>query len=132
MSDKLKNSENLTKPFDQDIEKTARQIADKYQIVLTHEDGMWFGRGLEMPTVFGEGSTPDECTENTIEALSSAAATMLEAGCTPPIPANIGKRSEQVNIRLTVEEKKVLETCAKSRGYRGLGDYMRAGALAFS
>lgn len=132
MSDKSKNSDELIRPFEKNVEETAKKLADKYQIVLTQEDGMWFGHGLEMPNVFGEGKTSNQCVKNTLEALRASIAVMLEAGQMPPMPANHGQRSEQVNIRLSAVEKAVIEAFARSKGYRGIADYMRAGALAFS
>jgi uncharacterized protein (DUF1778 family) len=36
----------------------------------------------------------------------------------------------QANVRLTPEEKAILESRAKAKGFRGLSDYIRAAALA--
>ena len=57
---------------------------------------------------------------------------MIEAGETPPAPARQGVRGEQVNVRLAREEKALLESSARQKGFRGLSDFMRAGALAFT
>jgi len=54
----------------------------------------------------------------------------LEQNEAVPAPAGEGKRTEQVNIRLTAEEKVILWASAKSKGYRGIGGYIRARALA--
>jgi hypothetical protein len=54
---------------------------------------------------------------------------MLEKGQTPPAPAREGHRSMQVNVRLTPEEKAVLESKAKAKGFRGLSDFIRASVL---
>ena len=35
-------------------------------------------------------------------------------------------------MRLTAEERALLETAAKQKGFRGLSDFIRAGALAFT
>lgn len=40
------------------------------------------------------------------------------------------RRTEQLNIRVTPEERAALEAAAKKRGFRGLADYLRA--VAFS
>jgi hypothetical protein len=40
----------------------------------------------------------------TREALTVTVATLLESGQTPPPPASENKRTEQVNVRLTLEE----------------------------
>lgn len=113
-----------------DALKKARELVERYQIVLAFEDGAWFGRALEMPMVFGEGPSPGACVRGTREALAVAAATMIDQGEAPPSPARQGIRSEQVNVRLTPEEKAILEAAARRRGFRGLSDFIRAGALA--
>jgi uncharacterized protein (DUF1778 family) len=59
-------------------------------------------------------------------------ATLLEMGQSPPPPASKNKRTEQVNLRLTVEEKQVLERAAHLHGYRGIGDYVRITSLEHS
>ena len=108
----------------------AKGLVGQYQIILDFEDGQWYGRGLELPNVFGEGRTPQQCVKNTREALTAAVASMIEVGQTPPAPAKQGARTKQVNIRLTPDEKALLEASAKSKGFRGISDLMRAAALA--
>lgn len=103
-------------------------VAD-YQIILASEDGAWYGRGLELPHVFGDGPTPAACIDNTREALAAAVAYMLEQDQTPPTPAKQGKRTTQVNVRLTAEEKVILEGTAHRKGFEGLSDFIRAAAL---
>jgi uncharacterized protein (DUF1778 family) len=58
-----------------------------------------------------------------------AVATMLEDGQSPPAPAREGHRSAQVNVRMTPEEKAVLESRAKAKGFRGLSDFIRSSML---
>lgn len=53
---------------------------------------------------------------------------MLERGQMPP--TSVSRRSEQINIRLTSEEKLLLEEESQRNGYKGLSDYVRAVALA--
>ena len=127
MSNKLKK---LNKPFKNVILATAKKVAEKYEVILSFENGQWYGRGLEMPNVFGDGKTPDECVENTRNGLIAAVAHLLEQGEVIPAPANQGKRTEQVNVRLTSEEKAILGASAKSKGFQGLADFIRAKALA--
>ena len=59
----------------------------------------------------------------------SAVAWMLEKGEVPPPPASAGRRTEQVILRLSVEEKLMLEATARSRGFSGLADYIRAAVI---
>jgi uncharacterized protein (DUF1778 family) len=55
---------------------------------------------------------------------------MIESGQTPPAPASENKRTEQINVRLTPEEKLTLEEAARSKGYRGISDFVRSASLA--
>src|SRR4051812_26952649 len=107
-----KSSGKIDRPFDPAILRRAREIADSYQIILQFEDGLYYGRGLEMPTVMNHGKTPDACVRATKDILTTAVAYLLEKGETPPAPAAENKRTEQVNVRLTAEEKLLLEEAA--------------------
>lgn len=120
----------LDRPFDRKILDKARGIADQYQIVLKYEDGDWYGHGLELPTVFGDGKTPQAAVTDTRKALVATVAYLLEKGKTPPLPAQDGKRSVQINVRVTPEEKAMLECQSRAKGFKGLSDYMRTAALA--
>ena len=120
----------MDRPFDKDVKDLAIEIVDSYQIILESEDGEFYGRGLEMPNVYGEGKTANACVKNTRDALFAAVATMIEMNETPPLPAHDNARTEQVNIRLSMIEKDVLKALAKSHGFRGLGDFIRTRALA--
>ena len=64
------------------------------------------------------------------EILTTAVAYMLEVGEVPPAAASENKRTEQINIRLTVEEKLLLEERARSKGFRGISDFVRSASLA--
>jgi predicted RNase H-like HicB family nuclease len=107
----------------------ARSLAEQYQVIMLFEDNYWSGRGLEMPLVFGGGATPEACIQDTRQAFVLAAATLIEAGERPPAPASAGLRTEQVNVRLTAEEKLLLEASAKRKGFSGLSDFIRAAAV---
>ena len=130
MSGKSRESAKaIDRPFSPDVLKQAKQIANRYQVILSCEEGHWYGRGLELPNVFGDGKTASRCVEDTREALCGAVATMLEQGPKPPAPAREGTRTQQVNVRLTAEEKAMLETTAKRKGFKGLSDFLRAAAM---
>lgn len=122
-------SKKLNKAFPEALLSTARKIADKYEIIVSSEDGEWFGKGLEMPAVFGDGKTPDECIKNTREALIAAVAHLLEQNEKIPAPASQGTRDAQVNVRLNAEEKAILTAYAHAHGFSGLADFIRATAL---
>ncbi|MFH1418286.1 MAG: type II toxin-antitoxin system HicB family antitoxin [Planctomycetota bacterium] len=117
----------IDRPFDPDILARAEAIASGYRILLDRdEDGSWIGSSVELPTVFGEGDTPDACVESTVEALIGAVAHMIELGRHPP---ESSARTEQVNVRLTPEEKFVLVGAAQRIGFQGMSDFIRVAAL---
>ena len=127
----VKTIKDISAPFDKGILAAARRIVEAYDIVLRREDGEWYGRALEYPEAMGDGKTVEQCVTATRKALLAAVATMLEAGQTPPSPARQGMRTEQVNVRLTAEEKAVLENTSKAKGFRGLSDFIRSRALEY-
>jgi predicted RNase H-like HicB family nuclease len=131
MSAKLKNSKGqaLDRPFDPAILAKARAIMAEYQIVIAFEDGEWYGHGLELPGAHGDGKTPQAAVADTRDAMVGVVAYMLEEGQRPPEPAREGHRSVQINIRVTPEEKAVLETRSRAKGFRGLSDFIRASVL---
>jgi len=138
MSAKSKSSSRKTKldparPFDPVIWKKAERIARDYAIVIqqSEEFGGYFGRGVEFPGVMGDGTSPEACIASVREGLTLATATLLEKGEVPPMPNSATEnRDQQVNVRLSRFEKLVLEDAARSRGYRGISDFMRAATLA--
>lgn len=121
-------SKKPDRPFDKAVLAQARCIAEQYRIVLEREPDGFQARSIEMPMVIVHGSSPNECEKKARDALRVAAATMLEQGQTPPTTAD--KRSAQVNVRLTAEEKLLLEESARREGFRGLSDFIRHLALA--
>jgi len=123
-----KASSSPNKRFDPAVLKRAGNIAAGYRLVLEPNDELgYIGSSVEIPTVFADGKTPDECVRATGEALTVAVATMLESGQRPP--TSRAKRSTQVNIRLSPDEKFHLQDAAARLGFRGLSDFIRAVAL---
>jgi len=124
-----KSSKAIDRPFDPEILRRARKIAQSYQIVVELEEGHYYGRGYEMPNVMDDGKTAEACISNTRDALLTAVAYLLETGRKPPLPASENKRSEQINIRLTPDERVRLEEGARNLGFRGVSDFVRASVL---
>ena len=128
---KYKDDVALDRPFDPAILKRARQLASQYRLILEPDPDLGFmGSSLEMPNVWGDGRTPDRCVRQTREALISVIATMLERGEVPPAPVSQRRRQEQINIRVTAEEKLMLEEAARSKGFRGISDFIRSTSLS--
>lgn len=124
-----KSAKAIDRPFDAQIMKKAKKIAEQYQVILSFEENHWYGRGLELPGIHGDGKTVEQCVKNTREAFSGWVAYLLEEGKRPPTPAREGTRTSQVNVRLTAEEKILLEATAKRKGFTGLSDFVRAAAM---
>ncbi len=124
-----KSAKAIDRPFDAKIMAKAKKIAEQYQVILSFEDGHWYGRGLELPGIHGDGKTVDQCVKNAREAFAGWVAYLLEEGKRPPTPAREGTRTTQVNVRLTAEEKVLLEATAKRKGFTGLSDFVRAAAI---
>lgn len=119
----------IDRPFDPAILAKARRIVEAYKIVVEFTDGEFFGECLELPGARGDGKTPDACIAHTRESAVAIAAYMLERGQRPPTAAREGIRTEQVNIRLSADEKAAIAANADRFGFRGLADYMRTAAI---
>ena len=123
-------AEEISAPFKKPVLNKARTIVDDYRITLEKNDRLGFiGSSLELPTVFADAKTPDDCYKAAREALSVAVATMIERGQKPPEPVSAHKRTFQVNVRLTAEEKILLSNAACNSGFRGISDFVRRTAI---
>ena len=130
-SAKTRHKLAVDRPFAPEVLRRASEIADQYTVILQPDPDLgYLGRGLEFPYAMDDGKTPDECVRKTREAFVAVVATMLEKGEIPPSPAVEQQRREQINIRLTAEEKLLLEEAARSKGFRGVSDFVRAASLS--
>jgi len=121
---------DLKKSFKSIVLRKAKKIANDYCITIERNERLGFiGSSVEMPTVFADAKTPEQCYKSTQEALMVAVATMIECGQRPPQPASAKKRNEQVNVRLTSEEKILLSNAASSLGFKGISDFLRSAGL---
>jgi predicted RNase H-like HicB family nuclease len=121
----------LARPFNRSTLNEARRRAAMYRIVIERDDdaGGYIGSTVEMPTVMGGGATVEACVRDVLGATAASIATMLECDVTPPAPAREGKRDQQVNIRLTAEERLALDEAARRDGFRSISEFMRNAAL---
>ena len=123
-------SKVINKPFKESIVRKARKIVADYRIILERNERLGFiGSSVELPTVFADAKTPEQCYKATQDALMVAVATMIECGQRPPPPASAGRRTEQVNVRLTAEEKLLFANAAMNLGFKGISDFIRSTAL---
>jgi predicted RNase H-like HicB family nuclease len=102
-----------------------------YRLVITWEDDLdgYFGRTAEMPSVMADGPTVEECARETMNATIASIATLLEKGEPVPAPASEGRRDQQVNVRLTLDEKDRIDAAARQAGFRSVSDFIRHAAL---
>ncbi|MGA2914662.1 MAG: hypothetical protein ABSE89_01395 [Sedimentisphaerales bacterium] len=120
----------LNKPFKASLLHKAGKIAAEYRVILEKNDRLgYIGSSVELPGVFADAKTPEKCFQATEQALTIAVATMLENGQTPPLPSSDEKRTFQVNVRLTAEEKLLIANAAASLGFKGISDFIRSTAL---
>jgi predicted RNase H-like HicB family nuclease len=136
MSRKSKSSRSSdpTRPFEPAIWAKAEAVARRYQMLTWYdeEEKAYFGRCIELPECMSHGETPAERDAMVIEATALAVGTMLEAGQRPPLPARDQARTEQVNVRLSRAEKRLIEDAARSEGFRGIADYLRVKVLSLA
>lgn len=127
---KKKPRQTLSEPFEKDILAKAQKLAKDYHIVLEQSARLGFvGSSVELPNVYADGKTADDCYAAMQQALAVAVATMLECGQRPPVPMDARKRTLQVNIRLTPEEKSLLSHASAILGFSGVSDFIRNSAL---
>lgn len=120
----------LSRPFERSILNRAEKVARTYRLILEADpDGGYIGSTAEFPLVMGGGETIEKCASDTLEATITVVAMILERGESPPSPASLGKRDRQVNIRLTVDEKQLLEEASRREGFRSLSDFLRSVGL---
>lgn len=121
---------HLSRPFDPAILRSAQRIAASYRLVLQPEPGLGYvGRTLEMPLVMSDGKSVEQCARSVLDATTLAVATILEKGERPPQPAAELRRDQQLNLRISAEERLRLESLSRRDGFRNISDYVRAVAL---
>lgn len=127
-----KRKKAIDVPFDAAVMKRAEQMAPQYRIMIHREpefDG-YGGTVVEMPNVVGFGQTIESCFAETQALLVTMLAYMYESGEEPPAPMNEVKRTEQINVRLTSQEKFEIEQATRQHGFRGVSDFVRNASLA--
>jgi predicted RNase H-like HicB family nuclease len=108
----------------------ARELARRYQITVWLEDGHWYGKCVEMPHCLGDGRTADAAIAATRQTVVAGLAADLADGMPAPMPASGRSRREQVNIRLSADERSAIEANAARLGFKGMADYIRAVAVS--
>lgn len=126
-----RKGEAIDRPFAPAVLAKAAQVAGRYRVVMEADSQVGYvGRTVEMPMVMADGSTPQACFDAVRDATIAAVATILEMRQVPPGAASEWKRTAQINVRVTDEERQKLEDAARRHGFRGVSDFLRTTALA--
>lgn len=126
---KTSTKESLDQPFSATVWRRATEVAGKYGMLVGASDNRFFAKCVEMPGIVVFGKTAEDAIEALHEPLTIAIASLLEADRKVPAPMVEGKRESQVNVKLTAEERVVVEAAAKREGFTGLSDFFRHAAL---
>lgn len=117
-------------PFDACVLDQARDLVRWYKLTVEPtQSGGYMGSSVELPYVFARAETTDECLRRTLEALAVAVAALIEKDKRVPQPASQHKRELQVNVRLSANEKLLLEETARRDGFRSVSDFIRSVTL---
>jgi predicted RNase H-like HicB family nuclease len=117
--------------FAADVLRQARHVVDRYAFVVrleSDEDGH-AARPVELPSVVGFGETAEEAVREAKALALTTVAYLLEQGQPVPPPGAESMRTEQVNFRVSVEEKIRMEAAAQRQGM-SLVEFVRSSALA--
>ena len=126
----MKISKGAARRVDAALLERARAIVARYRLVVEPSPGLgYIGHSIELRGVSADGRSPEECVRNSLEAQAGMVAAMLEAGEQPPAPSVGGQRAAQINIRVTEDEKMVLEAAAQRQGFRNISEFLRTTAL---
>jgi predicted RNase H-like HicB family nuclease len=105
----------------------ARLLIKQYTLVFEPDSELGYvGTAREMPGVMADGETPSDCARALQFALETAVAAVVESGRKPAVPLNRQRRTEQVNVRLTPNEKQLLQDESSRSGFKGIADFLRA------
>lgn len=127
---KRKQAKTLRSALDKSILSKAEKIVAEYRLIIQRDKRLGFiGNSIELPHVYADAKTAGACIKRTRKALKIAVATLLEAGLKPPFSDFDIKRTEQVNIRLTAQEKEILSNAASNLGFEGISAFARHAAL---
>jgi predicted RNase H-like HicB family nuclease len=112
------------RPFDPVALAESKKIVSAYRIIIQEHPRLGFvGSSIELPNIFVDGKTPQECYRTVQKAIEFYVANMLEDNEHPP--EGLRRRTCQINIRFTTWEKRILAKKSKELGFHGLSDFIR-------
>ena len=121
--------ERLAAPLDPALLSRAEAVADGYAILIErHDDGRYYGRGVEYPYLMGDGDTPAEAFAMARDGLVAAIAVDLSDGQSPPAPAG-DERDQHIDVTVSAAELQRLQALANRKGFAAISDLLRDTAL---
>ena len=114
------------------LDARAKEIASQYRILIDgpSSDGWYTGTAVEMLMVSGLGQTIQACYDRTLRNLTLGVRLMLEEGQKPPRPSQPTQRTEQLNLRVSGEEKLLITEAAREGGFAGASDFIRTTVMS--
>jgi|GEM_PF-5920973 predicted RNase H-like HicB family nuclease len=97
---------------DEVVEEAERIVRGYSTFMKPHSSSGYMGYALELPAVVARGETQEECLSALRESLIHSVAMMLAQDRKPPVPAR-DRKVEQINVRLSAEEKLALMELAR-------------------
>ena len=117
-------------PFPEGVLEQAREAVRHYRLTIEEsQQGGFLGSSIEMPHVFAHAAEVEACLAKTRSALAIAVAALIESGRAVPAPTSENRRDQQVNIRMSANEKALLEQASNREGFRSLSDFLRTTTL---
>ncbi|MDX2148216.1 MAG: DUF1778 domain-containing protein [Planctomycetota bacterium] len=110
-----------------EMEARAKELVSQYNFEFKLRGDTFIGFTRELPGVTGLGKSFEQCRDATMEAQVATVAALLRKGLAVPEAGE--NKSEQLNLRLTREDKDVLQLAAGKGGYRSVSEFVRKAAL---
>jgi len=104
------------------ISSKAKKIAKNYKITIEQNkessNSGFIGSSVELPSISVKSTTVEKCYIDTKKALNVAILKILESNRKPQGRNRTDKRTKQVNIRFTLDEKALLNSFASNIGLK--------------
>lgn len=108
-----------------ELVQRARDIVQNYSMFISpHSKKGFRGRSVEFPEILVHAPDRASCLKKLEQVLTQVVLTVLKDGGTVPRPSD-GRMTEQLNFKLTFDQKLLVENLASQRGFSGLSEFIR-------